>query len=79
MCLLCEYSSKRGNLKVHLTKANKNGTLKCPGLRVVIPSDVWANEIMPHYTKDRPLPDLSRYANKIRKLTPLKKLSKLRK
>eukprot|EP00463_Aulacantha_scolymantha_P000942 TRINITY_DN1641_c0_g1_i3.p1 TRINITY_DN1641_c0_g1~~TRINITY_DN1641_c0_g1_i3.p1 ORF type:complete len:75 (+),score=2.07 TRINITY_DN1641_c0_g1_i3:135-359(+) len=56
-CPLCPYSSQRKNLKTHLTTAGKKGP-KCPGLRVVVPKDVWANDIVPYYSNDSPLPDL---------------------
>ena len=41
-CLLCDYSSKRGNLKVHLNSTGKKGP-RCPGLKVVIPYDIWSD------------------------------------
>ena len=60
-CPLCPYHSQRVHLKTHLTKVKKNGNPKCPGLKKAIPSDVWNKQIVPHYTKDGPLPDLSSY------------------
>ena len=62
-------------LKDHLIKLSKDKKPRCTGLKKVIPSDVWVNEILPHYAKDVPLPEISRYTNKKRKLTPLKKLT----
>ena len=51
-------------LKLHLTKTKKGGKPRCPGLKAVIPSDVWVNGILPHYKNDASLPDLSLYMKK---------------
>ena len=60
-CPFCQGSFPRKHLKRHLTSAGKKG-LRCPALKEVIPSDVWANVILPHYVADAKLPDLSKYA-----------------
>ena len=60
-CPLCAYKSRRDNLKVHLTKPNKDGTLKCYGLKVLIPPNIWSGQIVGYYSKDAPLPDLKTY------------------
>ena len=45
-------------MKIHLTTIGKKG-LRCPGLKKVIPSDVWENQILPYYKNNAPLPDSS--------------------
>ena len=59
-CTLCGYKSVRSMLKDHLTLAGKKGP-RCSGLKKVIPSDIWVNDIRPYYTKNEPLPDLSKF------------------
>ena len=62
-CIICSQSfASRARLKDHLIKAKKNGKPRCPGLKKVIPPDVWVKDILPHYSKDVKLPDLSEYA-----------------
>ena len=75
-CLLCDYSSKRGNIKTHLTTIGKKG-VRCPGLLTVIPSDVWV-KLVEFYAKDKPAPDLSGYCKKspARKKLGILKLNK---
>ena len=53
----------RSLIKEHLTVSGKKGP-RCPGLKKVIPVDVWVNDILPHYVSDATLPDLSSYASK---------------
>ena len=65
-CIFCPGEFIRTNLKRHLTTAKKNGP-RCPGLKKVISSDVWDNQILQYYKNDSPLPDLSCF-----KSTPLK-------
>ena len=43
-CILCPYKSIRKDMKKHLTSTGKKGP-RCPGLKNVIPSDVWVNQI----------------------------------
>ena len=59
-CPLCDYSTKRSDLKRHLTTAGKRGP-RCPRLKKVIPSQVWTNEILPYYVTGAELGDLSTY------------------
>ena len=59
-CPFCNYSSRRDNLKQHLTSEGKKG-LRCTGLKKVIPSDFWTTQILPHYTRNAKLGDLSEY------------------
>ena len=51
----------RFHLKDHLIKLSKDKKPRCPGLKTVIPSDVWTKECIPYYTMDGPKPDLSAY------------------
>ena len=69
-CIFCPGEFIRPNLKRHLTTAKKNGP-RCPGLKKVISSDVWDNQILQYYKNDSPLPDLSCF-----KSTPLKRKRK---
>ena len=59
-CPLCKFSSVRRHLKSHLTSAGKKGP-RCPGLRVVIPVGVWNDQVLPYYTTNAKLVDLSGY------------------
>ena len=69
-CFTCKHSyGMRKALKLHLTKTKKDGKPRCPGLRVVIPPDVWTQEIIPHYCRDAPMPNLGMY----QKQTPRKR------
>ena len=65
VCPFCQYSAVRKHMKTHLTTLAQKG-VRCTGLQMVISVDIWVNEILPHYTKDMPFPDLSSY----RKETP---------
>jgi len=61
-CLMCQkIISRRSELKKHLTLPTVNGEPRCSGLRKVIPSDIWAEQILPHFTNDTPLPELEGY------------------
>ena len=62
-CPMCKYSSTRSNLKRHLTSAGKKGP-RCPGLHVVIPANVWEQQILQYYTRDASIPDLSAFVKK---------------
>ena len=69
-CIICGVSYKRRpDLRKHLTSLTKKGKPRCPGLKVVIPSDVWTQEIIPHYCRDAPMPNLGMY----QKQTPRKR------
>ena len=62
-CLVCGFSFKRRDgLRDHLSlpKASDKKRI-CPMLNKVIPSDVWADTILPHYVSDSKLPDLSEF------------------
>ena len=61
-CPSCDYSSKRNNLKRHLTIPKADGNPRCPGLSVVVPTDVWVNGILPYYTIGAKLTDLSEFS-----------------
>ena len=60
VCPLCPYSTIRKHMKHHLTTAGKKGP-RCPGLKKVIPSDVWKKDILPHYVSNAKLPDLDMF------------------
>ena len=79
-CPACMYAARRARLKTHLNKANNDGTPKCPGLKKVIPSDVWENQILQFYTNDAPRPDLNQFMRKSpkgqRKRKPIQQLPK---
>ena len=64
-CLFCDYSSPRRTMKIHLASAGKKG-LRCPGLRAVIPKDVWTDAFLPYYTANAKMPDLSAFVKKSR-------------
>ena len=51
----------RFSLRDHLIKlsTDKKKGPRCPGLKKVIPSDVWTDDIRPHYAAGAMLPDLS--------------------
>ena len=53
----------RFHLKDHLIKLSKDKKPRCTGLKKVIPDDVWDEEVLPYYTNDSQMPDLSTYAN----------------
>ena len=60
-CILCPYKSIRKDMKKHLTSAGKKGP-RCPCLKKVIPSDIWTQQILPHYTENFIiLDDVKRY------------------
>ena len=59
-CIFCPYKSIRNNLKRHLTSAGKKG-VRCPGLKKVIPKDVWVDAVLPYYVMDGPMPDFAAY------------------
>ena len=64
-CFICQkIISNRTNLKHHLMRPTANGDVRCNGLKRVIPSDVWNNEIIPHYVADTKLPDLDEFRKK---------------
>ena len=62
-CPFFKFCSKRANLKRHLSTEGKKEP-RCTGLCVVIPNDVFVKDILPHYTRDRKLPDLTMYTLK---------------
>merc|ERR1712173_392643 len=45
------------------TTAGKKG-LRCTGLKMVIPPDIWIKDLIPYYTVDGPKPDISPYKKK---------------
>jgi len=47
-------------MKRHLTKPKKDGP-RCPGLKKVIPPDVWVNDILPYYSSVTKKSNLSIY------------------
>ena len=47
-------------MKTHLTLLGTKG-IKCPGLKKVIPSDVWDQQILPFYRDDDPMPESDIY------------------
>ena len=61
VCPICKHASIRTNMKVHLATPKKIGGPRCPGLKKVIPSDVWKKDILPYYTKNAKLPDLQTF------------------
>ena len=60
-CPFCDYPSKRGNIKTHLTKPKKDGKPRCAGLKTLIPVAVWNEVIFPYYTNGAKLPELLEY------------------
>ena len=61
-CIVCESSFKRRSfLLEHFSLLVADGKPRCPGLRVVIRSVVWTDQILLHYKSDVPLPNLSYY------------------
>ena len=76
-CILCPYKSIRKDMKKHLTSVGKKG-IRCTGLKKVIPSDVWENQILQFYTNDAPRPDLNQFMRKSpkgqRKRKPIQQL-----
>ena len=62
ICFMCQRPfAARFPLKDHLIKLSKDKKPRCPGLRDVVPNDVWTNQLIPYYQNDAPLPDLSSY------------------
>ena len=67
-CFICDQIfTARFHLKDHLIKRSSDKKARCVGLKKVIPSDVWENQILQYYKNNAPLPDLSCF-----KSTPLK-------
>ena len=50
-------------MKKHTTKEGKKG-VRCDGLKKTIPPGVWSKGLLPYYTMDAPLPDLSEFVKK---------------
>jgi len=50
-------------MKRHLIKPKKDGP-RCPGLKKVIPNDVWTNKILPYYQKRKRISDIEAGAEK---------------
>ena len=64
ICFMCQQIfGARFHLKDHLIKLSKDKKPRCTGLKKVIPDDVWDEEVLPYYTNDSQMPDLSTYAN----------------
>lgn len=61
-CFLCKKQiSNRGNLKAHLTKSNKNGKTRCPGLKKVLSTNEWDEKILPYFRDGAELLELPSY------------------
>ena len=64
-CPFCPFTSVRHNVKRHITKEGKNGPY-CPGLKRPLSPKEWQEGILPFYTMDCPLPDVTVYTKKKR-------------
>jgi len=51
-------------LQKHIALPTKNGKARCEGLKRAIPTDLWNGAILPHYTKDAPLPNIEGFMKK---------------
>ena len=70
----------RKALKLHLTKTKKDGKPRCPGLKKVLSTKEWDEQVLPYYTSNAEFPNLLGYKLKSpsgkRKRKPIKELPK---
>ena len=76
-CPMCTYSSRRNDLKRHLTSVGKKGP-RCAGLKKVLSTDEWNQKILPHFRDNAGLQELPSYKLKSprgkRKRKPIKEI-----